>query len=52
MQNGQILFILISSIIGIILFIIYPQLYPDGLPKWVPFQDIIPVPQTENESNS
>ena len=53
MQNGQILFILISSIIGILLLIIYPKLYPDGLPGWTkPIQDIIPAPQTENESNS
>ncbi|GFZ95281.1 COR domain-containing protein [Okeania sp. KiyG1] len=52
MQNGQILFILISSIIGIILLIIYPKLYPDGLPEWVkPIQDIIPAPQKENKSD-
>ena len=52
MQNGQILFILISSIIGILLLIIYPKLYPDGLPGWTkPIQDIIPAPQTENESD-
>ena len=52
MQNGQILFILISSIIGVVLLIIYPKLYPDGLPGWVkPIQDIIPAPQEENESN-
>ncbi|NEQ38623.1 MAG: GTPase [Okeania sp. SIO3I5] len=52
MQNGQIIFILISSIIGVILLIIYPKLYPDGLPGWVkPIQDIIPVPQKENESD-
>ncbi|NEO58848.1 MAG: hypothetical protein F6K54_40965 [Okeania sp. SIO3B5] len=49
MQNGQILFILTSSIIGILLLIIYPQLYPDGLPEWVKqIQDIIPVPRIEN----
>ncbi|MDY7005815.1 MAG: COR domain-containing protein, partial [Cyanobacteriota bacterium] len=52
MQNGQIIFILTSSMIGILLLIIYPQLYPDGLPEWVPFQHIIPVPQMENQSNS
>ncbi|NEP44771.1 MULTISPECIES: hypothetical protein [Okeania] len=51
MQNGQIIFILISSIIGIILLIIYPKLYPDGLPELaLPIQDIIPTPQKENKS--
>ncbi|MDY7007742.1 MAG: COR domain-containing protein, partial [Cyanobacteriota bacterium] len=52
MQNGQILFILISSIIGIILLIIYPKLYPDGLPELVkPIQELIPAPQKENKSD-
>ena len=52
MQNGQILFILISSIIGVMLLIIYPKLYPSGLPEWVkPIQDIIPGLQQENKSD-
>ncbi|NES67001.1 MAG: GTPase, partial [Okeania sp. SIO2D1] len=52
MQNGQILFILISSIIGIILLIIYPKLYPDGLPEWVKqIQELISTPQKENKSD-
>ncbi|WP_255502457.1 COR domain-containing protein [Okeania sp. KiyG1] len=53
MQNGQIIYYLSSAIIGILLLIIYPKLYPSGLPKWVKqIQDIIPVPQQENESNT
>ena len=51
MQNRQIIFILIYSIIGVVLLIIYPQLYPDGLPGWVPFRDIILVPQIGNKSD-
>jgi len=53
MQNGQILFILISSIIGVTLLIISPLFTPD----WVEqiqnkIQDIIPVQQEENESDN
>ncbi|MDJ0516045.1 MAG: COR domain-containing protein, partial [Trichodesmium sp. MO_231.B1] len=52
MQNGQILFALISSIIGVLLLIISPIFAPE----WVEqiqnrIQDIIPVPQQENESD-
>ncbi|MDY7002640.1 MAG: COR domain-containing protein [Cyanobacteriota bacterium] len=51
MQNGQIIYYLGSAIIGILLLIIYPKLYPDGLPKWVKqIQNIFPAPQIENES--
>ncbi|NEP88726.1 MAG: GTPase [Okeania sp. SIO2C2] len=54
-QNGQFIFNLgtaISAIIGIILLIIHPILFPNGLPEWVkPIQDIIPAPQKENESD-
>ncbi len=52
MQNGQIIFILISSILGVALLIFSPLFTPE----WVEqiqnrIQDIIPVPQEENESD-
>ena len=34
-QNGQFLFTLSSSIIGIIVFFLYPKLFPSGLPNLV-----------------
>jgi len=43
MQNGQIIFAFISAIIGIIVLIVYPKLFPSGLPEWVkPLQDLFP----------
>ncbi|NEP80618.1 MAG: GTPase [Okeania sp. SIO3B3] len=54
-QNGQFIFNLgsaISAIIGIILLIIHPIFFPNGLPELVkPIQDIFPAPQIENESD-
>ncbi|NEP85831.1 MAG: hypothetical protein F6K18_02785 [Okeania sp. SIO2C2] len=50
MQNGQILYYLGSAILGVILLIIYPKLFPSGFPKLVEkIQDIFPVPQVEKE---
>ncbi|MGB3513284.1 MAG: COR domain-containing protein [Microcoleaceae cyanobacterium] len=51
-QNGEYIFKFICAIIGVILLIIYPKLYPSGLPEWVkPIQEIIPAPQIKNESD-
>ncbi|NES76544.1 MULTISPECIES: hypothetical protein [Okeania] len=53
MQNGQIIYYLGSTIIGILLLIIYPKLFPSGFPKLVEkVQYLFPAPQIENESNS
>ena len=50
MQNGQILYYLGSAILGVILLIIYPKLFPSGFPKLVEkIQDIFPAPQVEKE---
>ncbi|NET45691.1 COR domain-containing protein [Okeania sp. SIO2B3] len=50
MQNGQIIYYLGSAILGVILLIIYPKLFPSGFPKLVEkIQDIFPVPQVEKE---
>ncbi len=51
MQNGQIIYYFVTAIIGIILLIIYPKLYPSGFPDWVEkIQEIFPTPQVEKES--
>ncbi|MDY7009065.1 MAG: COR domain-containing protein, partial [Cyanobacteriota bacterium] len=50
MQNGQILYYLGSAILGVILLIIYPKLFPSGFPKLVEkIQDVFSVPQVEKE---
>ncbi|GGA48419.1 hypothetical protein CYANOKiyG1_67500 [Okeania sp. KiyG1] len=50
MQNGQIIYYLGSAILGVILLIIYPKLFPSGFPKLVEkIQDILPAPQVEKE---
>lgn len=42
-QHGQTIFIFFSTIIGIFLLIIYPKLFPSGVPEWIkPFQDLFP----------
>ena len=52
MQNGQIIYYLISATIGIFLLIIYPKLFPSGFPKLIEkIQDIFPAPQIEIESD-
>lgn len=52
MQNGQIIYYFLTAIIGIILLIIYPKLYPSGFPDWVEkIQEIFPAPQVEKESD-
>ena len=52
MQNGQIIYSLISVTIGICLLIIYPKLFPSGFPKLIEkIQDIFPAPQVEIESD-
>ncbi|MGD1699431.1 COR domain-containing protein, partial [Dapis sp. BLCC M229] len=52
MQNGQIIYYFVTAIIGIILLIIYPKLYPSGFPNWVEkIQEIFPAPQVEKESD-
>ena len=52
MQNGQIIYYLISVTIGICLLIIYPKLFPSGFPKLIEkIQDIFPAPQVERESD-
>ncbi len=46
------LFIFGSAILGVILLIIYPKLFPSGFPKWVEkIQDMFPAPQVEIESD-
>ncbi|MEM1168484.1 MAG: COR domain-containing protein, partial [Cyanobacteria bacterium P01_H01_bin.35] len=52
MQNGQIIYYLISVVIGFCLLIIYPKLFPSGFPKLIEkIQDIFPAPQGEIESD-
>ena len=51
-QNGQIIYYLISAAIGICLLIIYPKLFPSGFPKLIEkIQEIFPASQVEIESD-
>jgi small GTP-binding protein len=51
-QNGQIIYYLISATIGICLLIIYPKLFPSGFPKLIEkIQEIFPASQVEIESD-
>ena len=52
-QNWQILFYLITGIIGIGLIIIYPKIYPSGLPGWVEkLQELLPTSEIPTESEN
>jgi hypothetical protein len=52
MQNGQIIYYLISAIIGICLLIIHPKLFPSGSRKSIEkIPEISPTPQVEIESD-
>ena len=52
MQNRQIIYYLISAIIGICLLIIYPKLFPSGFRKLIEkIPEIFPTPQVEIESD-
>jgi small GTP-binding protein len=51
-QNGQIIYYLISAAIGICLLIIYPKLFPSGFPKLIEkIQELFPASQVEIESD-
>ncbi|MBE9116899.1 hypothetical protein IQ249_13410 [Lusitaniella coriacea LEGE 07157] len=51
MQNGQIIFSFFSALMGILLLIIYPKLFPSGFPKWVEkIQELLPSSPAKTES--